>query len=395
MEDRTFGIERNGWLLFAATLLNGLAEGLWRYILPIYIADLGAAPAQVGLVLSLSSLSMLITYLPVGILSDRISRRTLLISSRAVMAAGAAGMALAGEWRGIIPALGLFYSGWFSYPVISGYLARLYRRRNPAAAFTTVFAGYSIGLVTTPALGGLIAASRGMPFTLNLSAGLLLLSAIPVFFLDPQRPGSPTPMSAYRELFSNRLLRRFMLYVGALGTLLYAGQVLAPNFLQERAGLGLAKIGSLGTAASAGTAVFNLILGRARPRRALKLVLMGMTLAMLALITAPRTPLVWAVYLLFGLVGTTSFFVGGIMAPLVPERTTGLAYAIQGLTLVLSQILGPLAAGLLFDISPYLPFLMVALCLVVFMVWTEHMPLHFTEVPGTAMDVDSRSGPEP
>jgi ENTS family enterobactin (siderophore) exporter len=391
LEDCTLGIERNGRLLFAATLLNGLAEGLWRYILPIYIADLGAAPAQVGLVLSLSSLSMLITYLPVGILSDRVSRRTLLISSRVVMAAGAAAMALAGEWRGIIPGLGLFYAGWFSYPVISGYLARLYRRRHPAAAFTTVFAGYSIGLVTTPAIGGLIAARRGMPFTLDLSAGLLLLSAIPVFFLDPQRPSSPTPMSAYRELFSNRLLRRFMLYVASLGTLLYAGQVLAPNFLQERAGFGVAKIGSLGTAASAGTAVFNFILGRARPRHALRLVLLGMTLAMLILITAPQTPLVWAAYLLFGLVGTTSFLTGGMMAPLVPERTTGLAYAIQGLTLVLSLILGPAAAGLLFDISPYLPFVMVALCLMVFMVWTRRMPLHFTDAPGTVTEADSHS----
>lgn len=379
----TLGIERNGRLLFTATLLNGLAEGLWRYILPVYIADLGATPAQVGLVLSLSSVSMLITYLPVGVLSDRISRRRLLIWSRAVMAAGAVGMAMAGGWRGIIPGLALFYSGWFSYPVISGYLARVYRRSNPTAAFTTVFAGYSIGLITTPALGGFIAAGRGMPFIFRLSAGLLLLSAVPVLFLDPQRPKRPAPLGAYRELVSDRPLRQFMLYIAALTTVLYAGQVLAPNFLQQQVGLGLFEIGSLGTVASAGTALFNLGLGRIRPRRALQIVLAGMALSMLILTAVPQTPLRWAAYLLFGLAGTASFLTGGLMAPLVPERTTGFAYAIQGMTLALSLIVGSAGAGLLYDVSPYLLFIVVGLSAVAFMFWTARMPLRVIHA-GTA-----------
>jgi ENTS family enterobactin (siderophore) exporter len=374
-----FGIERNGQLLFLATLLNGLAEGLWRYILPVHVGELGATPSQIGLVLSLSSVSMVLSYLPVGVLSDRISRRSLLISSRGVMAAGALAMAMARGWKGIMPGLSLFYFGWFSYPVISGYLAQVYRKDNPAAAFTSIFAGYSIGLIITPSVGGAIAGQRGMPMTFMLSAALLLVSAFPVFFLEPQRPGSPTPLSAYRELFSHQILRGFILYVAALATLLYAGQVLAPNFLQDVAGLGLAEIGSLGTAASAGTAAFNFLLGRVRPRRALQLIMGGMTLSILMLVALPGTNLVWVCYLLFGLVGTVSFLSAGLMAPWVPARTTGLAYAIQGLTMVISMVLGPAAAGLLYDRSPFLPFFTVAIGLMVFMIWTARMHLRFID----------------
>src|SRR3972149_10156330 len=72
------GLERNGQLLFWSDLFGGAAEGAWRYILPVHVANLGALPAQVGLVLSTSSLAMLLGLLPAGYLADRIERRSAL-----------------------------------------------------------------------------------------------------------------------------------------------------------------------------------------------------------------------------------------------------------------------------------------------------------------------------
>jgi MFS family permease len=381
LDRQVFGIERNGQLLFLATLLNGLAEGLWRYILPVYIGDLGAEPSHVGWVLSLSSISMLIGFLPAGFLSDRVSRRGILIISRVVMGSGAALMALAHGWQAIMPGLSLFYFGWFSYPVISGYLAQVYRDRNATAAFTVVFAGYSIGLITSPAIGGKLAAEQGMPFTLGLSAILLLFSATPLFFLDPQTPRASTPLGAYRALLRHHDLRAFLVFIALLMTVFNAGQVLAPNYLRERAELGMGAIGQLGTVASAGTALFNFSLGRIQPRLALRLAMMGMVISMAILVAAPRSLLVWGAYLLIGLVGTTSFLSGGMMAPWVPEGTTGVAYGIQGVTVGLSAVLGPAAAGLLYKASPNLLFISVGLILSLFFVWTARSPLALLETP--------------
>jgi MFS family permease len=152
--------------------------------------------------------------------------------------------------------------------------------------------------------------------------------------------------------------------------------------LQQEAGFGIAEIGSLGTAAAAGTALFNLWLGRVRPLHALQLAMGGMILSMLLLIIATDTALVWAAYLLFGLVGTISFLSGGLMAPWVPERTTGFAYGVQGLTLVFSLVIGPAVAGPLYDISAYLPFIVVAVMLAGLLILTARLHLPFIDGHG-------------
>jgi MFS family permease len=70
-------MKRDDWLLFLQQILAGGAFGLWRYILPLHIRDLGATPSQVGLVLSIQWMASALTLLPTGLLADRIDRKRL------------------------------------------------------------------------------------------------------------------------------------------------------------------------------------------------------------------------------------------------------------------------------------------------------------------------------
>jgi MFS family permease len=180
-------LERNGRLILVSKILTGAAEGLWYFILPLYIAQLGATPRQIGFVYSLGNFAAIVGFLIGGYLADRINRKGLLLVSRTICVTGMIVLASAKIWWHIIPGLALYYFAWLTRPVITSYLAHIYRERNPVRAFTAIYSGFSMGVVTTPAIGGWIAANTSKRNIFIVSAFFFFLAALPYVFLAPQR----------------------------------------------------------------------------------------------------------------------------------------------------------------------------------------------------------------
>ena len=72
-------LSRDNKLVFSSLALWGVGEGLWWYLLPVYIESLGADPVQIGFVLSVSMIVMTLMFIPSGWVTDRVSRRPLMI----------------------------------------------------------------------------------------------------------------------------------------------------------------------------------------------------------------------------------------------------------------------------------------------------------------------------
>ncbi|MHA2207762.1 MAG: MFS transporter [Candidatus Thorarchaeota archaeon] len=102
MTDSEGGYPREFYALMLSSITIFLASETSRPILPLYITDLGATLAELGLIIGILSLSHIATKIPLGILADRISGRSIIIGS-------ALGQSAAQLLYSLTPALVWFY----------------------------------------------------------------------------------------------------------------------------------------------------------------------------------------------------------------------------------------------------------------------------------------------
>ena len=218
-------------LFLLSTLLYGFSFSVWELFFNLYILTLGFNSDMLGLIRSATPLAALVLGLPLGLLSDRIGRRTSMILGLMV---GFTGMLL--QIRLLDPLL------IFSFGLVQGAGFMLYRvsqspfimsaskEENQAMIFSLNF-----GLLTVATMIGNLAAGQ-MPKLLErvfglaqgsaasyqwvITGGILLAttSLIPIFMLPKnkkvavQKPTSkPSLRGMVRKLVSRRLVRRLAL----------------------------------------------------------------------------------------------------------------------------------------------------------------------------------------
>ena len=81
-------IDRNIKLLLIATLLYGFSFSVWELFFNLYILSLNISSDMLGLIRSATPLAALILGLPLGLLTDRISRRTSMLIGLSVLFIG-------------------------------------------------------------------------------------------------------------------------------------------------------------------------------------------------------------------------------------------------------------------------------------------------------------------
>ena len=73
-------------ILFGAP--TNVAGGFFFVVVSAYLPEVGLGPEVVGTILGVSGLMMVLSAIPLGIVSDRRGRRTMLINARQVMREG-------------------------------------------------------------------------------------------------------------------------------------------------------------------------------------------------------------------------------------------------------------------------------------------------------------------
>lgn len=182
-------MKRDDWLLVLQQLLAGGAFGLWRYILPIHIQDLGATPSEVGYVLSIGWIGSTLALLPSGLLADRINRKRLALLLTLIPVIPTLLLSISGTWQ--ILMLLLIPIG-FHVPiivVIITYLTHARPKEDLRRIIAMLNFGYLLGEFLMRSVGARIAEHSGFGLVFQVSSLTFLLAAIPLLLLKTQPSG--------------------------------------------------------------------------------------------------------------------------------------------------------------------------------------------------------------
>lgn len=361
-------LSRDSWFVFFALALWGFGEGLYFYIQPLYMKRLGANPVEIGALLAAGALAATLSYVPGGMAADRIGRRRVMLGGWILGTAGVFLLAMAQEWIHLVPGLILYGVSGFCLPAITAYVTHaetsnargLATDNDLGRALTTVWAAYPAGQILSPAIGGAMAQALGMRNVFLVACGVYTLSTLLLSQIADQ-PVEPRPQDGgdHRRLLRNR---PFLLLSGLfllIFVALYLGQPLAPNYLEEVAGLPLGRIGALGSAASLGAAVLAMILGRLPASNRVRLAA-GQALVLLsfALLLSSRALVILALaFFLRGAWNATRALASAELAVHLEPSNLGLGYGVLNSIVGLATMVAPYTAGWLYAARADLPFL--------------------------------------
>jgi MFS family permease len=355
------GLGRQNGLAFWALLL--LEGSFASYILfwPLYIAQLGANPAQVGVVIGAQGLLRLAFLIPSGWLVDRVPAVPLIVAARAL---GVVGLLIAATlpawWFLFLPLLFLGAAN-VCFPAISATIAGAAGERERARAFTLAYTvGPAVATVIAPTIAGKVAEGAGLRAPLLLGAGFALGSIAVFSRLSPPRPpahdAGPT---SYREALAHRPVRALCAIQFLTLLVLTIGTALAPNFLRQVHGLEFDRIGQLGSTAAVGSILLGLAYGRLRP---FKQPLLGITVGAACsacfcalLLVAGSAPLFFLAFLLRGGYMVAWSLFAAVIGNAAPPRLQGRAFALGEISCGAGFALAPFLAGPLYEWRPAAP----------------------------------------
>ena len=370
-------MNRDTRLVALALLLWGLGEGLFFHIQPLYIEQLGAQPVQIGGLLAATSIVRAMTFIPAGVLADRVPRKRVMLGAWVL---GPAAMLLAGSartWRGLIPALMLYAFSAYCIPVINAYLAHAVGGRKLERIFTTVFAAHTVGGVISPAVGGWLAELTSMRTVYFAASALFALSAFAVIGLSPQPvPPRQARSRRWQALLNWRFLR-FVSLTGLVFVAMYLGFPLAPNFLADVRGWDIAHVGMLGSFQALGMTLLTLLLGRLADGKGSWGLIAGQALvwvSALLLLLSSGFPTLALAYWLRGAYQGCRSLTQARASGLGGDAERGLLLGASETTIAAAQVVAPYLAGVLYAGDPAWPFqvslasipvamLLVAICL--------------------------------
>lgn len=346
-------------LLMVSEILWSLGEGLFFYLIPVYLQELKAEPQQIGLVLGMGELALTLLYLPVGWVADRLRHKPLMLGGWIAGLIGVLGMAGATDWRTFAPGLTLYLMSGYCLPIIHAYVARLAGPIPLEQAFPLLSAGYALGGLLTPALGGWLAQHWGMRRVLLISAGLFLLSTLTALFLPMDPPPERPRHRSTRELWQG-IPWPFGLALLALFTIGQVGLALLPNFLQQAGGWTKAHLGLFASLQALGIILIGPVLGRwdqgrTRPLGLLSAWGLGWTALLLLLVGFRYLPLVMGAMTLLGSVYAGYSLAAARILRLAPPEARATSSALVHTARSLALTLGAPIAGFLFALQPAYP----------------------------------------
>lgn len=369
-----------------AMILANIAGMMAYSLLSLYLVELGASIAQVGLVFTVASLVPLALQILGGWLSDTIGRLRSIALGSSISVVGYVLFFLAPTWQWVMLGLSIEYiSNAVVGPSFSAYIAEQSSEQQRGRVFGLTRSLYMVVTVIGPALAGLLAYRLNfrwmllVAFVFYASATLVRIwMATTERFAAAGKSGKPT-------------LAGMRTQVGAMFALLFAGGLLTwiwvtdavgdtafnliyqlyPLYLSELGKQNVEQIGLLNAAWGAATILASFMAGWLSDRRSERVVIvMGFLIEALglALLVQGRTfPGFLVAMAVFGFgAGSLMPAYDALISKAVPEDRRGLAFGLFGTSLGILSLPFPWIGAQLWErFSPQLPFwITVAACLI-------------------------------
>ena len=348
-------LQRDLRFLFLALFLWTFGLGLYNYVWPVYLRQLGASPDNIGLAFSVGYVAFAASMIPGAILSNRYDLRRVLIASWAFSIPTPIIYLIATSWQEATIGLVLLQLTSFGIPAFNAFIVANSEPERRSSAFGATSSAAPLGMVLSPLLGSLMLQWTGLNGIFLLSFGLFSISTI---VLLPIRK-YPGKKEDFRIRLERPRSREEVFLLGFITTSAFAFSLVSsflPLYYQDTFLLKPAVIQLMGAVQSAGAAIFAVVIGRraeARGRR-----------------NAMATGVLLAAIGLFGVVGGGSvllavpmiFLFGAARAPtyvaysLLSKRRPGASRAgTFGFFLTMESvglIIGSYLGGLIYGVSP-------------------------------------------
>ncbi len=342
-------------ILIAISLSTwGLGEGMFYFFQPLYLQELGADPLKIGTILGLVGLATMLSYLPVGFLSDRIGRKPLICLAWILGAISTGLMAVAKSLPIFVAGMIIYGMTAFVTVPLNSYTTHARGQLSIGRTITLISASFYVGFIIGPLIGGWIGENIGLHANFSYAFLIFIVSSTIILFIRPQpvaTAASAERQEAFRSLWSRRyvhyLLLTFFVMFG-----LYLPQSLTQNYLQNLRGVSLVAMGQLLSARSVGVVLFNIVLGQfnARLGYLVAQVTTGLFAALIWL--GNGMPAYLIAYMMMGSYITARGMVIAQGRTLVHGQNMGVAYGLMETVMSLAIVLGPPLAGLLYSINP-------------------------------------------
>lgn len=376
------GARRALIVLLVVVFVNIAGFGVVIPLLPFYGKAFGASPLQISLMFSAFAVGQLVAEAFWGRLSDRLGRRPVLIATIFGTAVSYAALAFAPN---ILAACALRLAGGLmsgNISTIQGYLADVTPTEKRPGRMGILGAAFSMGFVTGPGIGGLLARPQdgAEGFRLPLLAAATLASAaavgVLIFVRETRAPHHaltpPTPrLASLAEAFAHPVIGRvlIMAFIVVSG---FAGiEATYGLWTQARFGWGPRQIGFAFMATGVTGAVFQGLITGALARRfgGARVLVAGLALVgcgMVVQLVSPAWPVAMAGFFTVSFGQSLTFpNIAALISQAAPPNRQGEMLGLNMSGNCLARIGGPLYAGAVFaKVSIGAPFATAALLVI-------------------------------
>lgn len=347
----------------AALLVTALAfhvDMLLYYLLvpllPRYARELNLNPMQVGILFGSYAVALLLATFPVAILTDRYGRKAPMLWGLAGLGLTTLVFAMSKQyWLLVVARSFQGAAGAATWLPGMALLADHFPSESRGKAMGTAFAAANLGVLVGPPLSGFLAQHAGPAAPFLLGAGLVALDAAGRAFLLPEVEPERGPRLPFRQLLSNPTIR---LFAGAmaLGSGLWALlESTLPLDMDHRLGLSASQIGLCFAASAVAHTFTSPLMGRLSDRIGrVKVLRIGLVLAVFLLPLPVLLPKAWMVVLAMMGLGSTASFIMSPCSPAVADQVErqgsqsfASAFSILNLAYSVGLMIGPVAGGAL------------------------------------------------
>jgi predicted MFS family arabinose efflux permease len=367
------GLGRENGLAFWGLLFIEGSFGAFFPIWPLYMEELGAPIAIVGVLLALGGVFRLFVLLPTARIAAQIGSRRLLLISRVISAAGIGSAAFAPSWPWLIPVMVGTAIGSMAFPLLLAHVSANARDGDRVRAFSIIVTiGPSFALLLAPLLSSLLIEFFGLRAPFLLSAAFTLISVTILARIsdnveehgDEQHNEGQAPRG-YRAVIRNVPVRNLLLLKLATIFALGVGTQLIPNYLRDVGNYTDARISLLSAVSAIGTIGFGTLV--VRNRRFNDAPLLGAALAVILVsagyvlfLTPDIIALVVLAFLFRGGIFASISLFSAVLGELAPPRDRQHIFTLSELVIVAGFSSAPLLAGLLYGVEPSLPLIVSA-----------------------------------
>src|SRR6266849_4128902 len=162
-------------LIFIADVVTGVQTPLF----PLYTTSLGASLGVLGLITAVLGLTRLASALPIGMLSDRLDRKTVLVGGMIMFALSFVAYAFAPNpaWLAVPRALQAI-AMVATFPLGIAYIGDVVETRDRGAAVGVYTAAMGSGFAVGPLIGTLVASRAGYPAAYLCGAVIAVIGAL-------------------------------------------------------------------------------------------------------------------------------------------------------------------------------------------------------------------------